>query len=164
MKKYSEDSRKWWAERAEASLVTRRTAFREGGESNMLKRLMERRKEEGGFTLIELMVVVVIIAIVIAIALPTFLRARNGANDKAAESSLRNGLASAKTCFTDRDAYIWTVPSASSCDAATLAQIEQSLTFGPTATVTASLDPNTVMVNPINANTFTEAAFSKAGT
>src|SRR2546423_7694091 len=92
------------------------------------------------------MVFSLLIGILIAIALPTFLGARNRANDKAAESSLRNGLASAKTCFTDRDSYNWTVPSAGSCDAATLATIEQSLTFGPTAAVTASLDPNTVMV------------------
>ena len=81
-----------------------------------------RRDDEEGFTLIELMVVVLIIAILIAIAIPTFLGARQRANDRAAQSSLRNALTAAKTSFTDTGDYSQATP-------AVLAGIEPSLTF-----------------------------------
>src|SRR5436305_14005025 len=73
---------------------------------NGLKALAARRQDdEQGFTLIELMVVVLIIAILIAIAIPTFLGARQRAQDRAAQSDLRNGLTAEKTVYTDKQTY-----------------------------------------------------------
>jgi type IV pilus assembly protein PilA len=73
----------------------------------MLTAIKQRleRDEEQGFTLIELMVVVLIIAILLAIAIPTFLGARNTANARGAQSNLRNALTAEQTAWTNNQQF-----------------------------------------------------------
>jgi type IV pilus assembly protein PilA len=71
----------------------------------MLKKMREATQDDRGFTLIELMVVVLIIAILIAIAIPTFLGLRQRAQDRSAQSDLRNALTAAKAFYTDNETY-----------------------------------------------------------
>jgi type IV pilus assembly protein PilA len=104
--------------------------------------LLQRRlahDDERGFTLIELMVVVLIIAILIAIAIPTFLGARERSQDRSAQSNARNALSSAKVVYADKETYL--APDLTGL----LAELEKA---SPELTYvdTASTDKDTVSV------------------
>jgi type IV pilus assembly protein PilA len=130
----------------------------------MLQTLRKRlgRDEEEGFTLIELMVVVLIIAILIAIAIPTFLGARTRAQDRQAQSNLRNAFAAEKVIYTDDQVYTTSNTA--------LQGVEPSLTYVADASISASSTntPKHIFVDVVasgaNAGRLTIGAKSKSGT
>jgi type IV pilus assembly protein PilA len=98
----------------------------------MTRRNECNRDQETGFTLIELMVVLLIIAILLAIAIPTFLGARNTANARSTQESLRNALTAEQTYWTSNQSF-----------GTGLTSIENTLNW-TTGTVSTGASGNTV--------------------
>ena len=116
---------------------------------------MERNGREEGFTLIELMVVVLVIAILIAVAIPTFLSVRRGANDTAAKTSAVTALKAAKAIFSSDDSYANVTPAA-------LRDAEVSVNYVNGAT--ASNGSLIASVNVPSSSTFVASVYSASGT
>jgi type IV pilus assembly protein PilA len=95
---------------------------------------------EAGFTLIELMVVLLIMAILLAIAIPTFLGVKSGAQDRAVQSNLTNALTSAKAGYANGGSYQTTAPA----EASALGSAEPNIAF---ETGAASTGSNNLAVN-----------------
>ena len=74
----------------------------------MITRLRNRitsGESQGGFTLIELLVVIIIIGILLAIAVPAYLKFRDRAAENAAKANLRAALPSVEAYYADNGAY-----------------------------------------------------------
>ena len=74
----------------------------------MLARLsqrIEKSKGQGGFTLIELLVVIIIIGILLAIAIPSYLKFRDRANKSAAQANVRASIPAVEAYYADNNTY-----------------------------------------------------------
>ena len=112
--------------------------------------------DERGFTLLEVMVVVLVIGVLLAVGIPTYLGARDRAQDRSAQAALRSGLTAAAVVYTDRLDF-------GDADAAGLAATEPGFTYvGPT---TASTDDRELSVAATAAgDRWGAAALSDSGT
>ncbi len=71
----------------------------------MVKNIRTLRKNQKGFTLIELMVVVVIIGIIVATALPQFNKATEMAKEKRAKAEIKNFKTVAMVIYAENGTY-----------------------------------------------------------
>jgi type IV pilus assembly protein PilA len=72
---------------------------------NALSARISRSKSQGGFTLIELLVVIIIIGILLAIAIPSYLKFRDRANKSAAQANVRASIPAIEAYFADNNTY-----------------------------------------------------------
>lgn len=67
--------------------------------------MTSRTRDDGGFTLVELLVVMAILAVLAGISIPAFAGQRGRAHGTAAKSDLRNAAAAAESYFAEHSSY-----------------------------------------------------------
>ena len=115
-----------------------------------LRKRIARSEHEGGFTLIELLVVIIIIGILLAIAIPSYLKFRDRANESAAKANVRSAIPAVEAYYADNNTYAGITLSAlqASYDAGI-----KNVSFGSTLNATTYCVQSTVG----------QATYNKAG-
>jgi type IV pilus assembly protein PilA len=102
---------------------------------------------DDGFTLVELIVVVLVVGVLIAIAFPTFLGARQRAADTAAKSTIRTGLTAGRVVYTtEQDYTAATVVALEATDGSIDWRDDTTPSDGPTAVSTFPVDDGTLIL------------------
>jgi type IV pilus assembly protein PilA len=109
-----------------------------------LRRMQKKRAAgDGGFTLVELLVVVVIIGVLVAIAVPMYLNYRKGAANKSAESDVRAAVSAIEQFYTENGNVY---------PESTTADVPDKLIFGTTTSGASATggSPQTATLSPGN--------------
>ncbi len=115
----------------------------------LLRKRMTRSETEGGFTLIELLVVIIIIGILLAIAIPSYLKFRDRANESAAKANVRASVPGLEAYYADNNTYV----------GMTLAGIQSSYDAGIKNITFGTLTATSYCVQ----STVGQATFNKSG-
>ena len=120
----------------------------------MVQKFRERSNGEGGFTLVELLVVMLILGLLAAIAIPSIFNQRDKAKDADAKAAVRTAQTAMETIATDNPDGEYVNADGSAVLAADLQAIEETLDVDALTTVTGGADSYTLEVTSDTDNTF----------